>query len=534
MHIAAADPEVGAPRGRAGRGDREGEGDLPRADGEAAASRRNVLDKIIEGKLGSFYSQFVLLDQPSIRDGSGDDRPARGAGERQDRREHPGQPLRPLPRRRRRRIARRGRCRSTASSAAAVRHGKRPACGVSREPRTAMPTPAAAHRGGRYARDVVPAATTIAPHAHLDSGSSPGVSSPGRRRAHASCSRSRPISCSAGWIGSLTGRDVAVVATRVASALAPSRTGGASTGAGPWRRIELVHDCDGRRRRRSRRGTMRRWRRCSARSETPDVEQRLETVRLRSRAAHRRTRRCSWLSRACTWSSRISSGARSALEHALAAGAGLGGSLVRVRQAVAARRRPGARGGPICRSGAADAELCRRARATWARRWPKPNGRTRPSTRFNRRCDYDPAGYPDAQQPGRDLSRAGASRRGNRRRGGRVDRSRARTSSSATTTSAHALFLQRALRRGARRVRGGASRARSAEEHRCRHAAWRSREPRPANAIARSTSSTRSRDDTARRKLGPRCSARRKRRSTRCLPLPQRTRSELDAARCWA
>jgi elongation factor Ts len=30
----------------------------------------SVLDKIIEGKLGSFYSQFVLLDQPSIRDNS--------------------------------------------------------------------------------------------------------------------------------------------------------------------------------------------------------------------------------------------------------------------------------------------------------------------------------------------------------------------------------------------------------------------------------------------------------------------------------
>ena len=30
----------------------------------------HVLDKIIEGKLGSFYSQFVLLDQPSIRDNS--------------------------------------------------------------------------------------------------------------------------------------------------------------------------------------------------------------------------------------------------------------------------------------------------------------------------------------------------------------------------------------------------------------------------------------------------------------------------------
>jgi len=26
------------------------------------------MDKIIEGKLGSFYSQFVLLDQPSVRD----------------------------------------------------------------------------------------------------------------------------------------------------------------------------------------------------------------------------------------------------------------------------------------------------------------------------------------------------------------------------------------------------------------------------------------------------------------------------------
>ena len=28
----------------------------------------NVIDKIVEGKLGSYYSQFVLPDQPSIRD----------------------------------------------------------------------------------------------------------------------------------------------------------------------------------------------------------------------------------------------------------------------------------------------------------------------------------------------------------------------------------------------------------------------------------------------------------------------------------
>ena len=27
-----------------------------------------VLEKIVEGKLGSFYAQFVLLEQPSIRD----------------------------------------------------------------------------------------------------------------------------------------------------------------------------------------------------------------------------------------------------------------------------------------------------------------------------------------------------------------------------------------------------------------------------------------------------------------------------------
>ena len=28
----------------------------------------HVIEKIIEGKLGSFYSQFVLLDQPFVRD----------------------------------------------------------------------------------------------------------------------------------------------------------------------------------------------------------------------------------------------------------------------------------------------------------------------------------------------------------------------------------------------------------------------------------------------------------------------------------
>ena len=35
---------------------------------ERAKKRRPVIDKIIEGKLGSFYSQFVLVDQPFVRD----------------------------------------------------------------------------------------------------------------------------------------------------------------------------------------------------------------------------------------------------------------------------------------------------------------------------------------------------------------------------------------------------------------------------------------------------------------------------------
>jgi elongation factor Ts len=35
---------------------------------ESAGKPAAVLDKIIEGKLGSFYSQFVLLDQPFVRD----------------------------------------------------------------------------------------------------------------------------------------------------------------------------------------------------------------------------------------------------------------------------------------------------------------------------------------------------------------------------------------------------------------------------------------------------------------------------------
>jgi elongation factor Ts len=39
-----------------------------RAQMEGSGKPANVIDKIVEGKLGAFYSQVVLVDQPSIRD----------------------------------------------------------------------------------------------------------------------------------------------------------------------------------------------------------------------------------------------------------------------------------------------------------------------------------------------------------------------------------------------------------------------------------------------------------------------------------
>ena len=39
-----------------------------RAQMESSGKPANVIDKIVEGKLGSFYQQVVLPDQASIRD----------------------------------------------------------------------------------------------------------------------------------------------------------------------------------------------------------------------------------------------------------------------------------------------------------------------------------------------------------------------------------------------------------------------------------------------------------------------------------
>lgn len=67
MHIAAADPKW-VRREDVPAEDVEKEKAIYRAQMEKDNKPPQVLEKIIEGKLGSFYSQFVLLEQPSIRD----------------------------------------------------------------------------------------------------------------------------------------------------------------------------------------------------------------------------------------------------------------------------------------------------------------------------------------------------------------------------------------------------------------------------------------------------------------------------------
>ena len=67
MHIAAASPRW-VRREDVPAAEIEKEKQIYRAQMEKEGKPANVIDKIIEGKLGSFYSQFVLLDQPYIRD----------------------------------------------------------------------------------------------------------------------------------------------------------------------------------------------------------------------------------------------------------------------------------------------------------------------------------------------------------------------------------------------------------------------------------------------------------------------------------
>jgi elongation factor Ts len=84
MHIAAADPKW-VRREDVPADAIEKEKAIYRAQMENTGKPANVLEKIIEGKLGSFYAQFVLLDQPSIRGHEYVDLAAGRPGKRQDR-----------------------------------------------------------------------------------------------------------------------------------------------------------------------------------------------------------------------------------------------------------------------------------------------------------------------------------------------------------------------------------------------------------------------------------------------------------------
>ena len=67
LHIAAADPKY-VTREEVPADVLERERGIYRAQFENSGKPKDVIDKIVDGKLGAFYTQSVLLDQPSIRD----------------------------------------------------------------------------------------------------------------------------------------------------------------------------------------------------------------------------------------------------------------------------------------------------------------------------------------------------------------------------------------------------------------------------------------------------------------------------------
>ncbi|MCE2541824.1 MAG: translation elongation factor Ts [Acidobacteria bacterium] len=67
MHVAAANPTC-VRREEVPADDLESERDIVRAQFKDSNKPPHVIEKIVEGKLNSYYSQVVLLDQPSIRD----------------------------------------------------------------------------------------------------------------------------------------------------------------------------------------------------------------------------------------------------------------------------------------------------------------------------------------------------------------------------------------------------------------------------------------------------------------------------------
>ena len=67
LHVAAAAPLAVTDEDVPAE-DREREQRIAAEQAAASGKPENVVEKIVEGKLGSFYSQIVLIDQPSVRD----------------------------------------------------------------------------------------------------------------------------------------------------------------------------------------------------------------------------------------------------------------------------------------------------------------------------------------------------------------------------------------------------------------------------------------------------------------------------------
>jgi len=67
MHIAAADPRF-VTRDEVTPEDIEREKEIYRAQAVATGKPANIIEKMLEGKLGKFYEEFCLLDQPFIKD----------------------------------------------------------------------------------------------------------------------------------------------------------------------------------------------------------------------------------------------------------------------------------------------------------------------------------------------------------------------------------------------------------------------------------------------------------------------------------
>ena len=67
MHIAAADPRF-VTREEVTQADLDRERDIARSQAIAAGKPPAIAEKMVEGKLGKFYEEFCLLDQPFIKE----------------------------------------------------------------------------------------------------------------------------------------------------------------------------------------------------------------------------------------------------------------------------------------------------------------------------------------------------------------------------------------------------------------------------------------------------------------------------------